>query len=232
VPRPTGEETAAHYLAAYERLTALAADLGPEQLAQPVPATPGWSVHDVFAHLTAIPTDAMAGRLTGVPSDDFTATQVAQRKDVPLEDILAEWAPNVAAMAEGARAGLVPPNLAVDAVTHEQDIRGALGLSRVDDSAAIRFSVDLYSFGVGRFRIADELPPLRLHATDTGTMRVAGKNGEPAVTVSAPEFEFFRGLSGRRGRRQIESYEWDGDPAPYLDRFNIFGGLPLVDVTD
>src|SRR4051812_4652480 len=122
-----GDEIARHYESAHRRLVELGRGLSDAAAQTPVPATPGWTVHDVFAHLAAIPTDGLAGRIDGVPSDEFTAGQVAARKDHSIEELLAEWMPNVAAMCEGARAGLVPPNLAVDALTHEQDILGALG---------------------------------------------------------------------------------------------------------
>lgn len=60
-----------------------------------VTACPGWSVHAVVSHLSAITVDALAGRLSGVPDDAWTARQVADRADRPTPDVLDEWAPNV-----------------------------------------------------------------------------------------------------------------------------------------
>jgi hypothetical protein len=59
-----------------QRLTALVAGLDEVELGAPVPACPGWSVADVIGHLAAIPEDALAGRLTGPPSEEETAAQV------------------------------------------------------------------------------------------------------------------------------------------------------------
>ena len=229
--KPTGDEIARHYSAAHERLAGFARGLSAEQADTPVPGTPGWSVHDVLAHLAAIPTDALAGRIAGIPTDDQTATQVAERKDRDVADLLDEWAPNVPTMCDGARADLVPPNLAVDALTHEQDIRGALGAPPALTAEELRFCTSLYAFGCGRGLKHAGIPPLAIEATDTDFAFTAGI-GEPQAAVRASEFELFRALSGRRSRDQVAAFEWDGDPAPYLDRFNVFGVLPDDDVVD
>lgn len=229
--RPTGDDIARHYRAAHERLASFAFGLSAEQADTSVPGTPGWSVHDVLAHLAAIPTDGLAGRISGVPSDEQTATQVAERKDRDIAQLLDEWSPNVPAMCDGAQAGLVPPNLAVDVLTHEQDIRGALGAPPALSAEELRFCTNLYAFGCGYGLKQAGVPPLAISATDTDFAFTAGV-GEPAASVRAAEFEFFRAFAGRRSRRQVEAYDWDGDPAPYLDRFNVFGALPEDDVVD
>ena len=229
--RPSGDEIARHYRSAHERLAAFARGLSAEQADTAVPGTPGWSVHDVLAHLAAIPTDALAGRISGIPTDDETATQVAERKDRDVAELLDEWAPNVPAMCEGAQAGLVPPNLAVDALTHEQDIRGALGAGPALTGEELRFCANLYAFGCGRGLKHAGIAPLAIAATDTDFAFTAGI-GEPVASVRASEFELFRALSGRRSRRQVAAFDWDGDPSPYLDRFNVFGVLPDDDVVD
>ena len=229
--KPTGEDIARHYQSAHERLADLARGLSAEQAGTPVPGTPGWSVHDVLAHLAAIPTDGLAGRIKGIPTDEQTAAQVAERKDRDVHELLAEWTPNVPTMCEGAKADLVPPNLAVDALTHEQDIRGALGSPPALTKDELRFCTTLYAFGCGRGLKDAGIAPLAIAATDTDFAFTAGV-GEPAASVRASEFELFRALSGRRSRAQVAAYAWDGDPAPYLERFNIFGVLPEVDILD
>lgn len=229
--KPTGDEIARHYLSAHERLAAFSRGLSAADADTAVPGTPGWSVHDVLAHLAAIPTDALAGRISGIPTDDQTAVQVAERKDRDVAELLDEWAPNVPTMCDGARADLVPPNLAVDALTHEQDIRGALRAAPALTAAELRFCTNLYAFGCGRGLKHAGLPPLAIVATDTDFAFTAGI-GEPVASVRASEFELFRALSGRRSRRQVAAFDWDGDPTPYLDRFNVFGVLPEDDVVD
>jgi uncharacterized protein (TIGR03083 family) len=75
-----------------QRLTALVAGLDEVELGAPVPACPGWSVADVIGHLAAIPEDALAGRLTGPPSDEETAAQVNRFRGRPMAQTLAGWA--------------------------------------------------------------------------------------------------------------------------------------------
>jgi uncharacterized protein (TIGR03083 family) len=231
MPKPTGDETARHYAAAHARLAELVVGLTPAQLATPVSSTPGWTVHDVVAHLTAIPTEAMAGRLAGIPSDEQTHAHVEERRDRTHDELLAEWTPNVEPMCEGARAGLVPPNLAVDALTHEQDIRGALRLEPALTRDELRFCTNLYAFGFSYAVKKQALPALDIAATDTDFTRIAGE-GEPQASLRASEFELFRALSGRRGRSQVLAYDWTGDPAPYLGLLNVFGSLPEGELID
>jgi hypothetical protein len=188
-------------------------------------------VHDVLAHLVAIPTDGMAGRLEGIPTDEFTARQVDERRDRTVAELLAEWAPNVEPMCEGARVGLVPQELAVDALTHEQDIRGALGMPAVIGPVELRFCTTRYASGCGWAVQSAGLPALTIEATDTDFGTLAGA-AERTVGVQAGEFELFRALSGRRSRGQVAAFDWEGDSAPYLDAFSVFGSLPEHDVHD
>jgi uncharacterized protein (TIGR03083 family) len=226
---PTGEQVAIFYAAAHQRLSALVEGLTEEQAATPVSATPGWSVHDVLAHLAAIPTDGLAGRLDGIPNEQFTAGQVAERRDRSAAELLEEWAANVGTMCDLARVDLVPQELAVDALTHEQDIRGALGLPSAIESEELRFCTRRYASGCGGAIRSAGLPTLGIEATDSDFAAVAG-DGEPGATVRAPEFEFFRALSGRRSRDQVAQFDWDGESAPYLDAFCIFGPLREQDL--
>jgi len=224
-------DTARHYENAHRRIVDLVRSLSDEQVATAVPCAPGWDVHDVLAHLAANTTDGLAGRITGIPDDEFTGEQVRQRKAATIEDLIAEWQGNMPTMLDAARAGLAPPNLAVDAVTHEQDIRGAVGASPVDDREALRFSLEVFALGV-RFKLkhADGLT-LRLAATDSDFALVAG-DGEPVATLRASEFELFRTLSGRRGRDAVLAMDWDGDGSAFLPWLNVFGGVPDYAVSE
>lgn len=226
-----GDEIALHYETSHKRLCALVAALTDEQLATEVAATPGWSVHDVVAHVAAIPTDAMAGRLTGIPTEEFTAGQITERRGRTVDELIAEWGPNVAPMCEGARAGLAPPSLAVDVLTHEQDIRGALGLAPVISPDELRFCTTRYSLGCSNALRKNAVPALAIEATDTDFAATAG-DGDATTTLRAPEFELFRAFSGRRSRTQVLGYEWTGEPEPYLGHVNLFGPLPERDVRD
>ncbi len=232
MPRPSGEDVATHYGAAHARLAAIAADLDGARTAVPVPATPGWTVHDVYSHLAAIAVAVAAGRWAGVPGDEETARQVAAGRGRPVADVVAGWSAAVPAVVDAARAGEVSANVAVDAVTHEQDVRGALGLARLPDPDAVRFATARYAAGAARRVAAAGLAPLGIVAVDTGE-RYGAPDHDAGVVLAASTFELFRVLSGRRSRRQGAQYVWTGDGiGPYLDVLNVFGALPRDDVDD
>ena len=57
------------------------------------------------------------------------------------------------------------------------------------------------------------------------------------MTVTAPVFEIFRAVAGRRSRAQVAAFGWDGgtasfEPGPYLDTFCVFGPLREQDLYD
>jgi uncharacterized protein (TIGR03083 family) len=225
------ESIAQVYAEAHHRIVGLVRDLDGDAVRRQVPGTPEWTVHDVVAHLAAIPTDVMAGRLTGGPSPEETRRQVEERRDRTVAELLEEWAGGLGPILDGARAGLVPAPLAIDAVTHEQDIRGALHAAHLDDDGALRFAATGYSVGLGRRLKQAGLPPLRLRDRARG-FDVVARTGEPTATVSGTEFELFRAMAGRRSRAQVAALDWSVDPAPYLDCFCVFGPLPEADISD
>ncbi len=227
----TPESIAQVYTEAHDRIVGLVRDIDEETANRPVPGTPEWTVHDVLAHLAAIPTDALAGRLNGVPTREETGEQVRSRRDRSIAELLEEWSGCLEPILGAARAGLAPAALAVDAVTHEQDLRGALHVAHLDDDGALRFAVTGYAISVGRRLKEAGLPPLRLRDPARG-FEATARRGEPVATVTASEFELFRAMAGRRSRSQVAAYDWSGDPAPYLDCLCIFGPLPEVDVVD
>lgn len=214
------------------RITDLVRDLDDERLALRVPGCPAWNVREVVAHVTGIVADANANSLYDVGGDEWTARQVADRRDAGLGDVLAEWAREAAVLEP--KLDDWPKafyrTLIVDLVTHEHDLRGALGEPGGRDSEA--YAVGVKSFHVGLAKAIEErgLPGLRLAAAD-GWEFDAGP--APATTVTAPDrHELFRALAGRRSRGQVLAYDWSGDPEPYLGMFNHFGPLPDEDVVE
>ena len=116
---------------------------------KPVPPCPRWSVHDVVAHLVGVVEDAMAGRLDGVATDPWTQAQVEARKQQSIPQMLASWstaAPPFEGMLD--EIGPVGRQAVLDAVTHEHDIRTALGepAARQPDAVIIG-----YEFGAPAF---------------------------------------------------------------------------------
>jgi len=214
-----------------ERLTALVAGLDEAALATPVPACPGWLVQDVVAHLAAVVEDALAGRLTGPPSEAETAVQVARYKGRPMTRTLAEWTAEAPQFEEIISAFDVPPAV-IDVASHEQDIRGALGQPGARDTDAVR--------RLGGWLLERLRTPVPVRVTVEDAEFQAGPSGdgwaaaepspgagrgraEPVLGLTTTRFEAFRWRMGRRSRDQLAALDWSGDPAPVLDHLVVFG---------
>jgi uncharacterized damage-inducible protein DinB len=72
-----------------ERMVGLVVGLDDAGLKAAVAACPGWSVRDVVAHVVAVAEDWVDGRLTGPPTDEETAAQIARFGDHDLAELLA-----------------------------------------------------------------------------------------------------------------------------------------------
>lgn len=196
------------------RLIALVSELDERGLAAPVPACPGWRVCDVVAHVAAVAEDALEGRLTGPPTEEQSAAQVARFEGHPLSEVLARWdelAPRFAAMIDSFE---VWPAV-LDVATHEQDIRGALGVPGGRDADVVRLGSD---------RLLTSLkPPVPLRVVVEDGAYDLGPDGDDAIVLRTNRFEAFRWRLGRRSRRQLANLEWTGDPSPVLDHLVVFG---------
>ncbi len=113
----------------------------PEQIAtSPVPHCPTWSVNQLAAHLLGVPDDIVHGRMEGVASDAWTQAQVVRHQAKSLRQIADELAalaerfdpllPHVPAMSRS--------QMVMDAVTHEHDLRHAVGAPGARESTAGR----------------------------------------------------------------------------------------------
>lgn len=211
------------YAATRARVVNLARNLTDEELARTVPACPDWTVRDVLAHLTGIAVDATKGELEGIGSPEWTQRQVDERKELTMDELLAQWE-EAGRQIDGALEYFPKAAASLfvgDTVTHEHDIRLPLGQQGAREEPAVVLAVDGYHRWFGR-RIKDrDMAAVRLLAE--GREWVAGA-GDPAVTVEAPStFDLLRGLTGRRTRDEIAAFEWSGDPEPYLDLFSQYG---------
>jgi uncharacterized protein (TIGR03083 family) len=211
-----------------ERLTALVAGLDERALATPVPTCPGWQVRDVVAHLAAIVEDALAGRLTGPPSEEETAVQVARYKGRPMTQTLTGWTAGAPRFEEAISAFDIPPAV-IDVASHEQDIRGALGRPGARDCPAVQ---QMAGWLLQRLRtpvpVRVTVEDAKFRAGPAGGGRAAeplpGAGGEePVLGLRTTRFEAFRWRMGRRSRDQLAALDWSGDPAPVLDHLVVFG---------
>jgi uncharacterized protein (TIGR03083 family) len=199
------------------RVVELVADVDDEAATRVAPATPAWTVHDLLAHLVGVTADAVNGRLTGVGTDEWTAVQVAERRDRSVAELLAEWESHwpafserlgVLATASPARAG----QAVFDATTHEHDLRGALGRPGARRSAAADLAWEWAAGIVGQLRDGRGAGALVLRTSDDGAERVAG-TGEATGAVAAERFDLWRAMTGRRSAGQVRSWAWDGELA-------------------
>lgn len=180
----------------------------------PVPACPGWSVQDVVVHLTASAEDAVAGRLSGIPTGEETAAQVARYTGRDLGEILATWDAAARGFEELIGRYSIWPAL-TDVTSHEHDIRGALGRPGSRDTEAVRVCAE---------RLLRSLrPPLPLRITVEDAAFRAGPGEGAELTLTTSRFEALRWRMGRRSRDQLAALEWSGDPAPVLDHLVVFG---------
>ncbi|MGH3403926.1 MAG: maleylpyruvate isomerase N-terminal domain-containing protein [Streptosporangiaceae bacterium] len=209
------------YREARARVTGLLTELdaaGPAALDAAVPCCPGWSARDVLAHLTAVCEDALAGRLTGIPTEEQTAGQVRRMAGCELAEVLNRWAAAAPPFeAVVGSSGIWPA--VIDVVSHEQDLRGAVGRPGARACAGI-------SLGAG-WLLAGLRPPVPLRVVvEDREFRVGPASGSAAGPAAGPEltlvttrYEAFRWRMGRRSRAQLAVLDWSGDPAGHLAVF-------------
>ncbi|HYP24953.1 MAG TPA: maleylpyruvate isomerase family mycothiol-dependent enzyme [Actinomycetota bacterium] len=229
------------YTAARKEFADFVAGLSDDELARDVPATPGWSVHDVVAHISGVVRCVAAGDFPAeffadigaqpgiVVLNEWTAGQVEAGRPRPLNELLDEWADATEAIMPMLRGdepwpGDVVPFaayiLTCDLGVHQHDVYGALGIVRDRDSTPVKIGFSVYTGGLGVRARTYGKPALRIV---TETKDVTAGDGEPAATVRGSRFELFRALSGRRSLDQLRSYDWEGDPEPFLELFYPYG---------
>lgn len=207
----TTEDLAAIYRGVRARVVDLVRDLDDALLDRIAPATPEWTVRDLLAHLTGDVTDIVEGNLEGVATDAWTNAQVERRRGASAAALIEEW--ERGAVAVEPTIVDFPPMMQgmflTDAVTHEHDIRHAIGRPGARDSDAIAFSFGRLGVAIAIARA--EAGALRL-VHDAGEV-VLGE-GAPTATLRTSRFEIVRAAVGRRARTEIESWDWDGTPTP------------------
>jgi uncharacterized protein (TIGR03083 family) len=198
-----------------ERIVTLASDLTDEQAAIPVAACPGWTVHDLVAHLVGSVADVLAERVDGIGSPAWTAAQVEARRDASIAEMLAEWHDAAPQFEDTLRTvgGQMAALGVADAWNHEQDLRDALGLPATNDPTVEHTAIEGYAPMVGGTWAADGVAPLRVVAGDAA---VLSGDGEPGATVTGTPYELARTLAGRRTEAQLRSLAWSGDADPYI----------------
>ena len=205
-----------HYGRSRERVAALLADVGPGAADVPVPTCPGWSVHDVVAHLFGIIEDAIAGRINGIPRPEQTDEQVLRYRDETLGSMLDKWASFAPLFQSAITERQVWPAL-FDVISHEHDIRNALGDTGGRD-------VDTMLVAATRLIEAVDGPAIRVRFPDGAAAENAtARSGAEVYELTTTPFEVVRFRLGRRTNPQVRSLGWSQDPTPILDQLFVFG---------
>jgi uncharacterized protein (TIGR03083 family) len=206
---------AAAYIGVRDRIISVVDDANSEVI---VPACPRWRVKDVVGHLTGLCEDWVEHRLDDYASDEWTAAQVGRFRACSLDEVIEHWyraSQRFVQLDDDPVMGPPARWAFGDAVTHEADIRGAVGAERVPQQTvlnALKASISRWRGVLTRAKA----PTLLLRAPDARDWWL-GMPDDPQVTIcAAPAYEFFRGLTGRRSRDQMGQWEWSGDPQPYL----------------
>ena len=200
-------------------LLELAKGLNAAEWRMSAPATPEWTVKDLYAHLTGVAADVLVDNLVVPGTDEWTAKQVGDRADHSPEQVCAEWAetgPQIEALLT--ERGSQFASTVIDVWHHDQDARNAIGRHANRTGDGVPLSLRSGNVIGPKIRAAG-LPTLGV-STD-GYQRVFGE-GEPAVSVSGDAYEMTRAFMGRRSFEQIGAFDWSGDPEPYLKHFSVF----------
>lgn len=192
---------------------------------------PGWDVRDLVAHIVGAEKDLLEGTNDPGHGTQWAARHLQERPYQDLPSIIEEWeelTPRIERLfAHGDEKTI--DALIVEVTTHEQDLRTALAESPLADPEALAYVAEVYTTVLGERFDRDGLGSLTF-VTDTweGTAGMGVHQGDVHVDL----FELQRGLSGRRSREQMRSWDWSTNPEPYLDRLSVPGRpreTPLVE---
>ncbi|MGH3828123.1 MAG: hypothetical protein ACRDQX_13285, partial [Pseudonocardiaceae bacterium] len=126
-PRPAAEAAAGYRLVRQRIDTLLRGRAEVAELV--VPACPSWTVRQTVSHLCGVAQDLIAGNIQGAGTEPWTWAQVLRLAERKLNDLLNLWAEKTdevtALLPRGS--DLAANQLVFDALTHEHDLRGALG---------------------------------------------------------------------------------------------------------
>lgn len=204
---PSGEEMLRAYLDSANRFIDMVRRAGESAAGTPVPACPAWNVRGMFAHVTSVARLSALGLGFG---DDPQATvdrEVADRSGNTLAEIADEWESLLPSVKERF-AGNGPGPLVVDVVTHEHDLRAALGPEYRDHAAGVEAALPATVAWVRYLGLVGD--PGILLRSPTSQALFGGPQIGCEVGVS-DDWELFRLLGVRRSAEQLDAYPSSGD---------------------
>lgn len=216
-------ELSTGYHATRTRISALVRDLDDGALATTVPACPDWTVHDLLAHCVGIPEALAQGNVPTGDLQGWLDSLVAARRTDPVDDLLDRWeacAEPTSALVDGGGSQLF-----IDVVSHEHDLRGAIGRPGARGSAEVQGTVQL---------LLDLLAPAIADAglgalvIDSGGVRWASQFARPQCTLRIDPWEAVRVLQSRRTAEEVLALPATGDVEPYLAVLDAHSPLPVT----
>ncbi len=208
-------DTTEAYKETRERMTGLLRSLDEAAATTVVPACPDWTIQQLAAHAVGVSADILVGNTAEAGSDAWTEVQVSTREGRSLAELAAEWdeiGPKVEAALAG---GLLPAQAVFDQVTHEHDLRGAIGQPGARDDEGVAIGLSFLETAWPFVMASYQIPPIRI--VTGGPDMVVGD--DPQVTLELTPFEALRALTGRRSLAQLAAYDWNTDPAPWYPAF-------------
>ncbi len=189
--------------------------LTPTDLTTTVPATPAWTVHDVLAHLVAIPADLNAQRFDIVDADTWTAAQVETRRRHSIDELGSEWDREGPPFEAGLRlfGYQFGAHYLGDLLQHTADVHSTLGRAPERNDLAIAVGLDFYLASFD-----ETLAEVAVGAVDVevGDEHRRLGPGPVVAALRASRYELFRALGGRRTLDEIRAMAWTGDPEAVL----------------
>jgi uncharacterized protein (TIGR03083 family) len=181
-----------------------------------VPATPGWGVRDVLAHLVGITADLNAEQFGNGDGDAWTAAQVASRRGRSVDELAIEWDREAPTFEHGLRlfGYTFAAHYLADLLQHVIDVRAALEMAWMPADQHLAVALDFYLTSFDEALAAAGAGAVDVRAGDE---RWRLGDGDAIASVSASRFELFRALGGRRTRQEIRSLGWDGHVDAVVD---------------
>jgi uncharacterized protein (TIGR03083 family) len=185
------------YLEFRDRVVSLIREIPESQATLSVPLCPDWEVSSVISHMVGVPEDILSGRMEGVTTDAWTQAQVDRHEGESLSQ-LAD-----ALLATAVEFDVVLPHIpsptnsqmVMDAVTHEHDLRHAVGRAGAQDSLAVNVAL-----GWLLNMVEGKAPDLAQELLDSGVSH----------------YELMRSLTGRRSVDQMKQIGVDGEQIKLL----------------
>lgn len=206
------------YMDSARRVADLVAPLDEDALSARTPACPDWTVRDILAHLAGAAASFGTPSFAGVGTDPWTAEHVESRRDAGAAELVAERESCAVKLQQ-----LAPDNYRAwlpvvhDALTHEADIRGAIGAPGLPADAL-----------AAAFPLLEAVLPHRLGSLGPMTVELDGQprswgDGVPQLVVRTSMFDFWRGVFGRRSPEQMRGWVVAGDAEAFAAALPNFG---------